>query len=211
MPIPESIEDQKDRALFDSQPAVARCALCPDQPVIHEGTAKECRDAYLEHRRQQHPEIKDPKRSSFGTKRACNVGDCMNPQAARNGRYAGMCARHRDDAKRQDETNARQIRGGRAGGAVRKRRTAERRERRTLMTPPRVDAAWRIYQAGCTIRQIAHLAYQLWGYTNETACSHAIGVAFKQAGHPVRGDRGPSREIPDISRSEALALVEETR
>jgi hypothetical protein len=213
MPAPEKIEDKKDREVFDRQETVTRCSTCPGEPVIHAGTAAECRAAFLQHRHEMHPEIADPKKSKFGSKRACNVGDCMNPAAVRNGRYAGMCAKHRDAAKAAAAADEARQRGAIAGGKTRSRQMAERRSRpkRTRITPPRLDAAYRIYQAGCTIRQIAAIAYQEWGYTNETACSHAIGIAFKEAGHTIRGDRGTLRQIPDISRSEAISLVQEAR
>ena len=183
---------------LDAQPMLARCVLCPAWQFA--GTAAECRDQARVHRETVHPEIKPTKRARYGKTRACKVGLCEQPSAVKMGRYAGLCAQHRNELKEANATGRSRKRGAELGAPG---------KRANLITPARVDTAWTLHKAGLAMRQIAHLAAPIWGYTNEIACATALRRAMKEAGHPISQQRGPSREIPEVSKSEAQALIEE--
>lgn len=85
------------------------------------------------------------------------------------------------------------------------------RSRRGRLVDPLVDAGWRIYSANVSMLQLARLAAPVWGYSVD-GLEEGLRIAFKSRGLHVRGRieaKAAAREIPELSRGECLALVEE--
>lgn len=48
--------------ISDAQPMKVYCQLCPNRPVVGEGTAEQARLAAEQHRTAEHPDVADSKR-----------------------------------------------------------------------------------------------------------------------------------------------------
>ena len=78
----------------------------------------------------------------------------------------------------------------------------EQRERRTSAPAPRarrkrrrcdaklnadqVDAAWKVYEAGHSVRWIAHRIWRQWGFASANSCKTALYDAFAAEGYRLR-------------------------
>jgi hypothetical protein len=87
------------REIYDAQPTVTRCALCP---WTFEGTAAGGRLAAALHRRDAHG-TETPIREEFGVEVQCKVEGCSN-MAPSHGRYAKLCATHRARGVREESS-----------------------------------------------------------------------------------------------------------
>lgn len=57
---------------------------------------------------------------------------------------------------------------------------ARRRRRDAYLTREKLDAAWRLYQAGLSMPMLAELLWQLYGYSSPESCRTALYRAFRK-------------------------------
>lgn len=220
----ESVEGALDREVYGRQPAVARCAFCPD--FVVSGPAAEVMEAGAEHRARVHPDLK-VKRVRGGRGRACIVGLCERRASVRQGRFAGYCGPCRDvvvadeklkereernrqreleRARREENAIAERVRrederarerSARASvhGPARKRGPAKGTNPRVLATPEIMDEMVRLYQEGYSAIAIARMRWQEWGYASEVSLTASVYNALDQ------------RQVPRRSRGESLKMT----
>lgn len=82
---------------------------------------------------------------------------------------------------------------------------------RSLITPIRAEAAWKLYEAGLSMGQIAGLAHTLWGYATVNSCQRHLARVFEEQERPKRNGKQAARnryEIPELNRGEAQRILE---
>lgn len=202
-------EKTADREVFGAQPAVARCAFCPDFAV--EGTADEVMAAGVEHRATVHPGLL-AKKTRRGKGRPCIVGLCEETALVTRGRHAGLCPDHRNaqlaEEKRvaDEERHARRqakllekqadVRPKTKRARTRRPRNSEPREHPLrLLTDEIGDEIVRMYQDGLSAIAIGRTMHEQWGYASADSLTACVYNVLRD------------RNVPRRSRSESVLLT----
>lgn len=168
----KSSDEKRHDAWLASQETTTRCAFCDWEFV---GSAEDGQAASVEHRRETHPDRVTYKRPNPHS--LCKRDGCTAPRVDTAGRYAGLCAKHRERAK--------------ADAELERRARADRRPRRVssstraLLTSEMVAEGRRRHEAGESIHSIATLFHREWGYSSEKSCAIALRAAIERAGGKV--------------------------
>lgn len=177
-------------AMDDALPMTVRC-MVDGCRFRWSGSALEAREQAREHRRDEHPDRPIKAR---------------RPKRPPKTRYEQTPEDKAILAKLAKEQSMRRSEGLRVNGRARSA------QQQSFISAAREAAAWRLYEAGLSTSQISQLAWKTWGYSTPNSCRKSLGAVFKANGRALRAQEHANRAswtVPELNRSEALAILQE--